>query len=128
LFEPVLWFTKPYHRGGTIADNMIRHEVGAFNENGFVRYNKNPDNVILTGTSRSDTGLHPTQKPLKLMQALIELTTKEGQVVCDPFCGSGTTLVAALATGRKYCGIESNKKYWRAAQKRLAEAEQFAKE
>ena len=121
LFEPILWFTKPYQIGGTIADNMIEHEVGAFNEYGFVRYNKNPDNVIMMGASSSDSGLHPTQKPLKLMQTLIELSTKEGHVVCDPFCGSATTIIAAHLLKRNYIGIELNQGYFQAAQKRLEE-------
>jgi site-specific DNA-methyltransferase (adenine-specific) len=124
LFEPILWFTKPYEIGGTIADNMIENEVGAYNEDGFVRYNKHPDNIIMMGSSACDSGLHPTQKPLRLMQTLIELTTKEGQVVLDPFCGSGTTTIAAYLLRRKYIGIELNQGYCHSAQKRLEEAKQ----
>ena len=75
----------------------------------------------MMGASSNDTGLHPTQKPLKLMQTLIELTTKEGHVVCDPFCGSGTTIIAAHLLKRNYIGIELNQGYFKAAQKRLEE-------
>jgi site-specific DNA-methyltransferase (adenine-specific) len=118
-FEPVLWFTKPYKIGTTIADNVLAHGVGAFNEEAFLRYEKFTDNVLTSGFMPGETGLHPTQKPIKLMQALIELATQEGQVVLDPFCGSGTTLVAAKNTGRKYIGFELNPEYFEIAEYRL---------
>lgn len=118
-YEPILWFTKPYQIGGTIADNMLKNEVGAFNEKAFLKYNNNPNNIIHVGSSSSDTGLHPTQKPLKLMQALIELTTKEKQIILDPFCGSGTTIIAASSLNRNYIGIELNGNYYTKAIERL---------
>lgn len=122
LYEPILWFTKPYQIGGTIADNVIKNGVGAYNEDGFVRYNRNPDNIIMKGALSGEMGLHPTQKPLNLMKALIELTTKEGHIVCDPFCGSGTTIIAAHLLNREYIGMELNQDYYQIAQKRLRES------
>jgi site-specific DNA-methyltransferase (adenine-specific) len=119
VFEPILWFTKPYEIGGTIADNVLEHEVGAFHEKAFVQYNKMPDNVIRIGPESGEGGLHPTQKPLRLMQALIELVTCRGQLVFDPFCGSGTTLVAAKSLNRQFVGIEISEKYAEVANKRL---------
>ncbi len=119
VFEPILWFVKPYKIGGTIADNMLEHEVGAFNETGFLRYGHSADNYISIDSTKNDTGLHPTQKPLKLMNALIELTTRAGQIVLDPFCGSGSTLVSAYSLGRKFIGIEYEKLYFEIASKRV---------
>jgi len=118
-FEPILWFTKPYQIGGTLADNMIEHQVGAYNEEAYVRYVKSPDNIISISSNGKDTGLHPTQKPLKLMQALIELTTSEEQFVLDPFCGSGTTCLASAILNRHFIGIESEKEYYENAIKRI---------
>lgn len=118
-FEPILWFTKPYRIGGTISDNVLENETGAYNEPAFIRYNTAPDNIINIAAESSDTGLHPTQKPLKLMMALIELTTKEGHTVLDPFCGSGTTVVAAQLLDRKFIGIESDQGYYNTAVNRL---------
>jgi site-specific DNA-methyltransferase (adenine-specific) len=118
-FEPVLWFTKPYKMGSTIADNVLTHGVGAFNEEAFLRYENSPDNVLYSGFEAGESGLHPTQKPIRLMQALIELTTQAGQVVLDPFCGSGSTLVAAKLTGRKYIGMELDAQYVAIANQRL---------
>lgn len=124
IFEPILWFTKPYKIGTTIADNVLTHGVGAFNEEAFLKYENNPDNVLRSGFMSGETGFHPTQKPIKLMQALIELTTQEGQVVLDPFCGSGSTLVAAALIGRKYLGFELDETYTRIAEKRLDDVKQ----
>lgn len=119
-YEPILWFTKPYKIGGTIADNMLENEVGAYNEKAFLNYSSNPNNIISIPSDKNDKGLHPTQKPLKLMQALIELTTKEDQIVLDPFCGSGTTVIAAASLDRKYIGIELDNNYYNSAIDRLS--------
>ena len=119
VFEPILWFSKPYKIGGTIADNVLRHGLGAFNETILKKYEQEPDNIFHIQSQQSDSGLHPTQKPLKLMELLIELTTTEKQIVCDPFCGSGTTLVAALRLNRKYIGFEKDERYHAIALERM---------
>ena len=62
---------------------------------------------------------HETQKPLPLMLELVELFTDPGDVVLDPFCGSGTTGVACLRLGRRFIGIERNEKYAQVARERL---------
>ncbi|MGH2376955.1 MAG: DNA methyltransferase, partial [Candidatus Limnocylindria bacterium] len=57
-------------------------------------------------TRRRDATGHPTQKPEALVRLLVALTTPPGGRVLDPFCGSGTTLVAARAIGRAAIGID----------------------
>jgi DNA modification methylase len=64
---------------------------------------------------------HPTQKPEPLMLELVSLFTDSGDLILDPFCGSGTTLVAAKRLGRKAIGIELNEQYCEIAAKRLAQ-------
>lgn len=64
--------------------------------------------------------LHICQKPLKLMQRIILTATNEGDVVLDPFVGSGTTCVAAHMLNRRYIGIDNNQEYCEIARKRLA--------
>src|SRR5574344_1539929 len=125
--EPILWFQKPYKIGGTLADNMLENEVGAYNEQVFKKYGLKPNNIISISSTSSDTGLHPTQKPLKLMELLIELTTTENQIVVDPFCGSGTTLAAALILNRKYIGIEQDKTFYDTTVKRLSDIKKDTK-
>ena len=64
-----------------------------------------------TKASKSERGAfntHPTVKPLDLMRYLINLVTKEGQTVLDPFAGSGTTIMAAVALGRTAIAIEND--------------------
>ena len=58
----------------------------------------------------------PTQKPISIMERFIRLSSKEGDVVLDPFLGSGTTAVAAQRLGRKYIGIEKEEQFFRIAQ------------
>lgn len=64
---------------------------------------------------------YPTQKPVLLLERIIELATDEGDTVCDPFCGSGTTLVAAELLGRKHIGVDQNIDAVELARARLAE-------
>ncbi|HEL2173338.1 TPA: site-specific DNA-methyltransferase [Streptococcus suis] len=119
VFEPILWFTKPYKQGGTIADNMLIHGVGAYNLEKWQMFSEKGDNYIEIPNLSTDRGLHPTQKPLALMKALIELTTQDGQLILDPFAGSGTTLVAAKELNRHYLGFEINEEYYNNSLNRL---------
>jgi site-specific DNA-methyltransferase (adenine-specific) len=68
-------------------------------------------------------GSHPTQKPLALLERVIEASCPEDGLVLDPFNGSGTTGVAALGLGRRYVGIDLDPKYLELSRQRLAEAE-----
>lgn len=64
--------------------------------------------------------IHTTQKPVELMRDLIMIHSNEGDIVLDPFIGSGTTAVAALETGRKYIGYEIDERYYTAAMERVS--------
>lgn len=66
---------------------------------------------------------HPTQKPVELMKILIENSSNENDIVLDCFCGSGSTGVACLETGRKFYGCEIDKKYYDIAVERIQEIE-----
>ena len=63
---------------------------------------------------------HPTCKPVKLMSWLITLGSREGQLVLDPFAGSGTTGVACKLLGRRFVGIEMEQEYVDIAEVRIA--------
>jgi site-specific DNA-methyltransferase (adenine-specific) len=65
---------------------------------------------------------HQTQKPLALMELLVRLFSNPGDLILDPFAGSGTTGVAALRLGRRFIGWEMNPQYVEVARKRLANA------
>ena len=62
---------------------------------------------------------YPTQKPIELLERIIKISTDAGDVILDPFCGSGTTLVAAKLLGRKYIGIDINPSAIELCKKRL---------
>ncbi|MBM3476914.1 MAG: site-specific DNA-methyltransferase [Armatimonadetes bacterium] len=123
IYEPILWFTKPYPIGTTIADNVLAHGVGAYNETRLVGYEGDQDNVLRAGFGPSEGKHHLAQKPLRLLCALIELATTEGQTVLDPFCGSGSTLVAARRLGRHYIGFDLDELAVASAKRRLSSEE-----
>lgn len=69
--------------------------------------------------SEKKHGYHPTQKPEKLLERIIKASSKEGDIVLDPFLGSGTTCYVAKRLNRKYIGIEKEEKYFNIAIKRI---------
>ena len=69
------------------------------------------------------TGLHPTEKPRRLMSELVADFTQPGQTILDPFMGSGTTGVAAVMAGRRFIGIERDAQHFALSCKRLADAQ-----
>jgi DNA modification methylase len=80
-----------------------------------------PENPIadIIDMPYSGNKLHPTQKPVAALKPLIKAFTQEGDLVLDPFCGSGSTLLAAKILRRRYLGIELDAQYHAAATKRL---------
>lgn len=62
---------------------------------------------------------YPTQKPISLLEKIIDISTKENDIICDPFCGSGTTLVAAKLKNRNFIGFDLNKNAIKLANNRL---------
>ena len=71
---------------------------------------------------------HPTIKPIKLMSYLITLGSREGDIILDPFSGSGTTLIAAAMLNRNFIGIELEKEYYSIIEKRLNAIPEYIKE
>ena len=68
----------------------------------------------------ADMKQHPAQKPVEVMRWLVNAVTRAGELVCDPFAGSGTTGIAALQLGRHFHGIENNRDYLAMAKGRIA--------
>lgn len=81
------------------------------------------DDISVPFWSMPENTEHPTQKPEKLYAKLILASSRPGDLIFDPFLGSGTASVAAKKLGRNYCGIELNEEYCLLAQKRLNLAE-----
>jgi site-specific DNA-methyltransferase (adenine-specific) len=84
-----------------------------------------PGTVLsVPGRLPNEQGLHPTQKPVALLEYLIRTYTNEGETVLDFTMGSGSTGVACLNTGRRFIGIEKDAAYFAIAEQRLAQAAQ----
>lgn len=81
------------------------------------------DDISIPFWSMPENTDHPTQKPEKLYAKLILASSKPGDIVFDPFLGSGTSSVTAKKLGRQFCGIELNEEYAMLAEKRLEIAE-----
>ncbi len=81
------------------------------------------DDISIPYWSMPENTAHPTQKPEKLLAKLILASSNPGDIVFDPFLGSGTTSVTAKKLGRSYVGIEQNEQYCVWAEKRLENAE-----
>ena len=111
----------PYNKG---VSNKKREGL-ANGMNGAVLINGNgdrkPRSVIKFSNADRRNILHPTQKPVALFEYLIKTYTNEGDVILDNCIGSGTTAIAALKTGRKFIGIEKEKKYVDIANNRIEE-------
>ena len=82
-------------------------------------YNRVDHSPIVRGKDK----LHPTQKPVSLMEKFIKLSTKESDIILDPFMGSGTTAIACLKNNRHFIGFETNKDYYETSLKRIEENE-----
>lgn len=99
-------------------------------------YGKQKDNITTINDGKrypvdiikfnNDRGLHPTQKPVELLEYLIKTYTNEGEIVLDNCMGSGSTCVACVNTNRHYIGFELDPQYYDIACKRLDEAEGVA--
>jgi site-specific DNA-methyltransferase (adenine-specific) len=81
-----------------------------------------PRSILRFGKGLGDRGLHPTQKPLDLISWLIKSYSNRGQLIADFFCGSGTTLVAAVESGRRAIGVDSSEASCEVSAQRLMKA------
>jgi site-specific DNA-methyltransferase (adenine-specific) len=109
IYEPIAWFFKPYKR--TITDNILENEVGAMNIEECKINGLSPTNLLEFGFEKYENKIHEAQKPEKLIEFLIKLTTTKNQIILDPFMGSGTTAIAAKNLNRNFIGFEINENY-----------------
>ncbi len=94
-----------------------------YHDNGGLGY---PKDLLVFSNADQTKRVHPTQKPVALMEYLIRTYTNPGDTVLDNCMGSGTTGVACINTGRSFIGIEKEKEYFDIAQQRLGEAQRDA--
>lgn len=89
-----------------------------------IRTHKFPKSIIISSNANKKGNIHPTQKPVALLEYLIKTYTNEGETVLDNCIGSGSTAIAAINTNRNFIGIEKDRGYFDIACKRIAEHKQ----
>lgn len=118
-FEALMLAQKP--REGTFLDNWLKYKAGLIDATKSLN-GATPTTVMsVEKPTKEAYNTHLTVKPVKLLMHLIELFTIKGQVILDPFLGSGATALAAINTGRSCIGIEINPAYVEIATKRIKE-------
>jgi site-specific DNA-methyltransferase (adenine-specific) len=96
---------KPMKKGN--PENVLRAMV-------------NPRSVLAFDIPPNSKGkLHPTQKPVALMAYMVQTYSNEGATILDPYMGSGSTIIAAIRTGRKAIGIEKDPAHFKTACERI---------
>lgn len=103
--ETILWAKKDLKKSKYTFNYDLMKEL---NDN---RQMKDVWTTSLTKPSEKKQGRHPTQKPLEILDRIILASTKENDLILDPFCGSSTTGVAAAKLNRRYIGIDNEKEY-----------------
>lgn len=116
-YNPQMTEGKPYKQSqGSVVHNYDTKRMvkGIVTDNKGVRH---PKTVLKF--SRDKDKLHPTQKPVALIEYLIKTYSNEGDFILDNCMGSGTTAIAAIRTKRKFIGFELDKEYFDIANKRI---------
>lgn len=114
----LVWVKNNHTSGDLEGDYGNKTEFILYAQKGRRFLNGNRDTNVLN-FDRVSSLEHPTQKPINLLQYLIEKSSNENDLVLDPMCGSGSTCVASFNAKRKFIGIEINEKYYEIAKKRL---------
>ena len=117
IYNPQMWYSTPY--SGFKSDTAKIGEVygQAQSKHGDNREGSRYPKTVLK--FKQEKGLHPTQKPVELMEYLIKTYTNPGNTVLDNTMGSGSTGVAAVQCGRKFIGIEMDSEYYKLAKQRI---------
>ena len=125
-YNPQMWKGKPNHGDNGYKRNEIK-VGGSQPETMKVKANKDgikyPKDILKFNSHNRATVIHPTQKPVALMEYLIKTYTNKNETVLDFTMGSGTTGVACVNTNRDFIGIEMDENYLKIAEKRINKAQ-----
>lgn len=94
-----------------------KKKTGTFNNENKMVHDFIETSVVSNGEKKA--GKHPTQKPIALLEHFVKLLSNEGDLVVDPFMGSGSTGVVCKKLGRNFVGVEFDKEYYEIAQRRI---------
>ena len=123
-YNPQMQKGKKWSRGGKMKKSAevygdIKDIGKPENDTTDMKY---PKQISTFSNANRNNRLHPTQKPVKLMEYLIKTYTNENELVLDFTCGSGSTLIGCLNTNRRGIGIEMDENYYNIATKRIEDA------
>lgn len=118
-YYPIKTPGKPNHKQGKSQINVSETRLISGRAADDLSGMKYPKSILNFPKHSSQCGLHPTQKPLPLMEYLVQTYTLSGETVLDNVMGSGTCGVACARTGRRFIGIEKDEKYFQIAKKRI---------
>ncbi len=110
--ETLLWVKKHKSSKHTFNYNLAKELNGG-------KQMRSLWEISTTPKREKEFGKHPTQKPLKLLDRIVKISTEYGDTILDPFCGSSTTGVAAIMNNRKYIGIDTLEEYLSLSQNRI---------
>jgi site-specific DNA-methyltransferase (adenine-specific) len=114
----IVWEKNVHGTGDLKGSYAPKHEFILFGHKGRrLRNGKRLPDIIQA--NKTGNKLHPTQKPVDLLQVFVEQSTDKGQTVLDGFMGSGSTGVACVNTGRYFIGVELDESYFKIASNRL---------
>lgn len=125
-YNPIFREGKPLHSKGVSyrTSNIKNHNYGNFEMLDDYRQGstkKYPTSIISIQKVHPSKTIHPTEKPVELMQYLVETYTDPGETILDNCMGSGTTAIACLNSFRNFIGIEISKEYYNLASTRILE-------
>lgn len=114
---------KPRIKKGKLKEDSV-YDSSTLNKTYESKYTNYPKNVLeyINEAKSNKNRLHPTQKPVALLEYLVKTYTNEGDIVLDNCMGSGSTGIACINAGRKFFGIELNDKYYEIAKQRIDNA------
>lgn len=118
---PLIWRKNTPGIGDPNAGYVYSYEPCFFVNRGRHMIKPQAFNVLLYDTIPAQQKIHPTEKPAALLRHLVQASCLPGEIILDPFAGSGSTLVAASQAGCRFIGIEREEQFHRAATNRIAE-------
>ena len=127
-YNPQMWIGEECHSRGNVigksqkdfSRNTNYGDFNAVETEGNLKY---PKSILTFSKPHPSISIHPTQKPVELLEWLIKTYTNEGETVLDNCMGSGSTGVACVNTNRKFIGIELDQEYYKIAKDRINKAE-----
>lgn len=123
----VIVWDKMRHGAGDLKGAFgPRYETAVFATKGrFTFPGKRPQDLVQCGKVWEHSLVHPNEKPVELLEWFVEAVTAPGALILDPFAGSGSTLVAAAKTDRRYIGVETDERYSEIARERVKKWEEM---